>query len=62
MFKQITNLGGNEWYLIISLLIFMAFFIIVTVVMLTMKKDYNDYMRHMPLDDSNSNEIKNQEL
>lgn len=62
MFKQITNLGGNEWYLIISLLIFMAFFIIVTVVMLTMKKDYNDYMRHMPLDDSNSNEIENQEL
>lgn len=62
MFKQITNLDGNEWYLIISLLIFMAFFIIVTIGMLTMKKDYNDYMRHMPLDDSNNSEIENQEL
>lgn len=61
MFKQITNLNGNEWYLIVSLLIFMVFFIVVTIMLFTMKKDYNDYMRSMPLDDSTINETDNQQ-
>lgn len=61
MFKQITNLNGNEWYLIVSLLIFMVFFIVVTIMLLTMKKDYNDYMRSMPLDDATINETDNQQ-
>lgn len=61
MFKQITNLNGNEWYLIVSLLIFMVFFIVVTIMLLTMKKEYNDYMRSMPLGDASINETDNQQ-
>lgn len=52
MFKQITNLGGNEWYLITSLWIFMIFFIVVGVLLFLMKKDYVDYMGNIPLEDS----------
>lgn len=50
MFKQITTLGGNEIYLIISLLIFIAFFIGVGIRLVFMKKDYADYMNNIPLD------------
>jgi len=57
MFKQITHLGGNEWYMILYLLIFVVFFIVVVVIMATMKKDYSDYMKNMPLNDSNDQEI-----
>lgn len=52
MFKQITNLGGNEWYLITSLWIFMIFFVVVGVMLFLMKKDYVDYMGNIPLEDS----------
>lgn len=55
MFKQITNLNGNEWYLIASLLIFLLFFIIVGVLLIRMNKSHIDYMSEMPLEDSNSN-------
>ena len=51
MFKQITDLNGNEWYLIVSLWIFLAFFIIVGVYLFRMRKDYVDYMKDMPMDD-----------
>lgn len=57
MFKQITSLGGNEWYMILSLLIFVVFFLVVVVIMITMKKEYSDYMKNMPLNDSNDQEI-----
>lgn len=59
MFKQITNLGGNEWYLIASLWIFLAFFIIVGIMLFRMRKDYVDYMGNIPLNDE---EEENQEI
>lgn len=52
MFRQITNLEGNEWYLIASLWIFLVFFIIVGVMLFRMKKDHINYMGNMPLDDA----------
>lgn len=52
MFKQITNLQGNEWYLIASLWIFLVFFIIVGVMLFRMKKDHINYMGNMPLDET----------
>jgi len=59
MFKQITDLSGNEWYLIVSLWIFLAFFIAVGVYLFRMRKDYVDYMKDMPMDDA---EIEQAEL
>ena len=61
MFKQITDLSGNEWYLIVSLWIFLAFFIIVGVYLFRMRKDYVDYMKDMPMDDEapDQAELKN---
>ena len=61
MFKQITDLSGNEWYLIVSLWIFLVFFIAVGVYLFRMRKDYVDYMKDMPMDDEATEqaELKN---
>ncbi|MFB5944553.1 hypothetical protein [Albibacterium profundi] len=58
MFRQITNLNGDERYLIFSLLIFLIFFIVVGIMLIRMKKDYSDHMSEMPLED-NENEFTN---
>lgn len=52
MFKQITSLDGNEWYLIASLWIFLIFFIVVGIMLFRMGKDYVDYMGNIPLEES----------
>lgn len=52
MFKQITNLQGDEIYLIISLWIFIVFFVTVGIMLFYMKKDFINYMKEIPLDDS----------
>lgn len=54
MFKQITDLGGNEWYLIISLWIFFVFFILVAVLLFRMRKPYTEYMSQLPLEEEES--------
>ncbi len=51
MFKQLTDLSGNEWYLIASLWIFLIFFIVVGLRLFWMRKDHVDYMKDMPLQD-----------
>lgn len=51
MWKQITNLNGDEIYLIISLWIFFVFFVAVAIMLLTMKKDFVHYMERIPLED-----------
>jgi len=63
MFKQITNLDGNEWYLIASLWIFLIFFIVVGIMLFKMRKDYVEYMGNIPLEDSDgeNQEPKEQE-
>ncbi len=52
MFKQITNLHGDEIYLIISLCFFLGFFILVGIMLFMMKKNFVDYMKSLPLEDS----------
>ncbi|MDM1050162.1 hypothetical protein [Sphingobacterium hotanense] len=52
MFKQITNLHGDEIYLIVSLCIFLSFFILVSVMLFTMKKNFVDYMKELPMEDT----------
>ena len=52
MFKQITNLQGDEIYLITSLWIFLIFFVVVGLMLFFMKKDYIQYMKEIPFDES----------
>ncbi len=50
MFKQFLNeVNGGQGYLITSMGIFMLFFILVAVLLLTMKKDKIKYMSELPL-------------
>lgn len=56
MFKQITNLNGDESYLMFSLIMFMVFFIVVTIVLIKMKKPFIDYMREMPMEEDDRDE------
>ena len=52
MFKQFTeHISGNQVYLLSSLGIFLVFFIVVTVVLIRLKKQHTEYMSDMPLND-----------
>jgi len=61
MFKQITELNGDENYLIFSLLMFIVFFAIVGIMLIQMKKDYADHMSEMPLNDDELDQENHQE-
>jgi len=53
MFKQFTeNIQGNQVYLLFSLAIFLVFFVVVTILLLRLKKKYVDHMSDLPLQDS----------
>jgi hypothetical protein len=58
MFKQITSLDGNEWYLIASLWIFLIFFIVVGIMIYRMRKDHIEYMGNLPLEDSTDENLE----
>jgi hypothetical protein len=63
MFKQFTeNLSGSQVYLIASLGIFVVFFIVVTVMLIRLRKQHVEYMSDLPLEDSESNSPKSVEL
>ncbi len=52
MFKQcLDKVDGNQGYLLSSFGIFMLFFILVAILLLTMKKDEIKYMSELPLND-----------
>jgi len=57
MFKQITNLEGNEWYLITSLWMFLLFFLIVAILIIKMRKQHSSYMSRLPLTDEEEKEL-----
>lgn len=50
MFKQITNLQGDEIFLMTSLWIFIIFFVLVGLMLFFMKKDHIQYMKEIPFD------------
>jgi cbb3-type cytochrome oxidase subunit 3 len=53
MFKQFTeNVSGTQVYLLFSLAIFLVFFIVVTIVLIRLKKNHVDHMSDLPLHDS----------
>ncbi|MES2265130.1 MAG: hypothetical protein V4520_00125 [Bacteroidota bacterium] len=52
MFKQFTeNISGHQAYLISSLGIFLAFFVVVAVLLIRLRKAHIDYMSDLPLED-----------
>jgi hypothetical protein len=52
MFKQFTqNVSGHQVYLLTSLAIFLLFFIVVTLLLLRMRKQHIDHMSDLPLHD-----------
>ena len=59
MFKQFTeHISGNQVYLLFSLFIFLVFFIVVTVLLLTLRKQHVDYMSDIPLQDCTEKDTK----
>ncbi len=53
MFSQfISQAEGPQVYLITSLAIFLVFFIVVTLLLFSMRKQHISYMSDMPLHDS----------
>jgi len=53
MFDQFLNhISGKEAYLMFSLWMFLAFFIVVTILLILMRKQHVNYMSDIPLDDS----------
>lgn len=61
MFRQITDLNGDERYLIFSLLVFLIFFLAVGIMLIRMKKDYSKHMSEMPLDEEENETTNTQE-
>lgn len=52
MFKQFTaDITGNQVYLISSLGIFLIFFIVVTIMLMRLRKEHTDHMSDLPLHD-----------
>ncbi|MCC8408523.1 hypothetical protein LJ707_06245 [Mucilaginibacter sp. UR6-1] len=63
MFKQfVQGIDGNQVYLITSLAIFLLFFIVVTVMLIRIKKPHADYMSDIPLSDNQPKHLNIQEL
>ncbi len=53
MFKQFTeNIDSNQVYLISSLGVFFVFFIVVTVMLIRIRKPHVEHMSDLPLRDS----------
>ncbi|MBV8390269.1 MAG: hypothetical protein JO080_10755 [Mucilaginibacter sp.] len=58
MFKQFTeHISGNQVYLLFSLFIFLVFFIVVTLLLLRLRKQHVDYMSDIPLQDCTEENI-----
>jgi len=62
MFKQFTeNINGNQAYLLLSLGIFFVFFIVVSVMLIRIRKSHVEHMGDLPLEDSTINSTKSLE-
>lgn len=60
MFKQFTaDIAGNQVYLISSLGIFLIFFIVVTIMLMRLRKEFTDHMSDLPLHDGQTDTANN---
>jgi len=62
MFKQFTeNINANQAYLLFSLGIFFVFFVVVTIMLIRIRKSHVEHMSDLPLEDSTLNSTKSLE-
>jgi len=62
MFKQFTeNINANQAYLLFSLGIFFVFFVVVTIMLIRIRKSHVEHMGDLPLEDSTLNSTKSLE-
>ncbi len=60
MYKEILqSIEGVEIYPIISLIVFIVFFVGITIWLLRMKKDYINEMKNLPLNNNEENQNLN---
>lgn len=63
MFRQFTeHINGNQVYLLSSLGIFLVFFIVVTILLIRLKKQHVEYMSDLPLEDGHPDNPKTAQL
>jgi hypothetical protein len=63
MFRQFTeHINGNQVYLLSSLGIFLVFFIVVTILLIRLKKQHVEYMSDLPLEDGHPDTPKTTQL
>lgn len=63
MFKQFTeNITANQGYLLFSLGIFFVFFVVVTIMLIRLRKEHVAHMSDMPLHDGIQEPKKHKEL
>ena len=61
MFKQFTeNISGHQVYLLFSLGIFLVFFIVVTIMLIRLRKAHTEHMSGLPLCDGDDIKPSNQ--
>ncbi|WP_316738863.1 hypothetical protein [Pedobacter aquatilis] len=54
MFEQLKNLAGREYYLISSLILFLVFFILVSIYLIKLNKNHIQIMSELPLTDNDT--------
>lgn len=63
MYKEILqSIEGVEIYPIISLIVFILFFIVVTIRLIKMDKNFINKMKQLPLNNEENNKINSGEL
>ncbi|UOE46276.1 hypothetical protein MTO98_17905 [Mucilaginibacter sp. SMC90] len=63
MFKQFTeSINGTQVYLLFSLAIFLVFFIVVSVLLLRLRKQHIDHMSDLPLEDGSGESLNPYQL
>jgi|UniRef100_A0A832G816 hypothetical protein len=63
MYKEILqSIEGVEIYPIISLIVFVVFFVVVTIWLIKMDKNYINEMKQLPLNKDDNNKINSGEL
>jgi hypothetical protein len=63
MFRQFTeHINGNQVYLLSSLGIFLVFFIVVTILLIRLKRPHVEYMSDLPLEDGHPDNPKTAQL
>ena len=63
MFKQFTeNISGTQIYLLFSLAIFLVFFIVVSILLVRLRKQHVDHMSDLPLEDGHGESLNPYQL